>query len=206
MKASNVDRLGVIRRCPLVLSMSSAGQKKLISSTKKCGEPITPRSALMPVGVYRLHRVQAGGEADGSGDAVELILLRDVATFFEERVPQGEAHAFAESDVPVVGGRSQAKRGKRRWRKRMGVEGCEQVGRDLAAERVDLFGDQAGVEIGTVHEFERPGADSQADIYSSQRALLNEPPQPDVRERAPHVCEHLDGLHVKMICPPAAFS
>ena len=72
------------------------------------------RLALMPVGVYRLHRVQAGGEADGSGDAVELILLRDVATFFENEVPQGEAHVFAESDVPVVGGRSQAKRGKRR--------------------------------------------------------------------------------------------
>ena len=41
----------------------------------------------MPVGVHRLHPVQAGGQADGSGYAVELILLRDVATFLEERVP-----------------------------------------------------------------------------------------------------------------------
>ena len=114
MKASNVDRLGVMRRCPLVLSTSSAGQKKLISSTKKCGEPITPRWSSRQSACTDSTAFRPVGRPTEVADAVELILLRDVVTFLEERGGQREAYVFAESDVPVVGGRSEAKGGKRR--------------------------------------------------------------------------------------------
>ena len=204
MKASNVDRLGVMRRCPLILSMSSAGPETVSvdeevrradhasrawpSSQSAC----TDSTAFRP-----------GGRPKEAAVAVKLILLR-------ESRPSSNPSRNARSRVAVgCPGRRRPQPGQAREetmtethrRRRLRT-----VGRDLAAEHVDLFGYQAGVKIGKVHELEQPRADSQADIYSPERALLDQPPQPDVRERAPHVHEHLDGLHVKMICPPAAFS
>ena len=69
MKASNVAQLGVMRRCPLILDVECWAEASHLVDEEVRRADHSTRLALMPVGEHRLHRIQAGAEADGSSEA-----------------------------------------------------------------------------------------------------------------------------------------
>jgi hypothetical protein len=83
-------------------------------------------------------------------------------------------------------------RRKRRCGELRRVESDEQFWGDLLAQRGDLLGHQTGGERFSVHELERPGADTDHGGRGEVAASLDEAEQPDVGEGAHDVGEDLD--------------
>ena len=210
MNSSKAASSNAMRTFPSTCRMSSEGQKKPSAPTKKWGDPITPRRRpscqssrtssfasveSRPAGTpacSAMHASSSGREM--SRPLSKRASLRSKLT----RSPVRRSRAYATAARPSAGSEVDGSLPGSKCANRLGA----MVSRSWSTSSAIRWGSSGALLTSSRGH----AVDAQHEVQAVRLSALDELAQPHVGERAPHVREHLEGRHVKMICPPAAFS